>query len=134
MVEDYGANRLTPKNVRDIAVAYREKFLDLKRTWKFGPFDEEIFPKDDHRQMIEEIIQHLKKKVTALIRNFLKRLNLTLTLSLVETEGDVRVMTSCPACKLQVNLFHCVVYDGTRPAGQRLGLRCYKCGAERWIS
>lgn len=128
MVKDFGVDKLTARNIRDIARVYREKFLRIKRIRKFGPFSEELETIDEQRQALDEKIQRLKKKAHAVIKEFLKRLNLDLALTLSETEDDVRILTNCPTCSQQVNLLHCVVFEN-----EKLGLRCYKCGAERWM-
>ena len=140
MSSEYGTNHLVIINFKQILSQYVEYVEQLRRWIKFPNIPDDIYSTMSYTELenyiVEETawrtekIQHIKSKARAIIKEFMIRANLNVTLTVSETNGVIDIRGECPACHVEISFLEALTYESEN---NRLGTVCPNCNAKRWI-
>ncbi len=136
----FGVGKIEVKRIFNLVKAHRKKiYLLCGRINSGTAFPEQLLEMsdEDYEQLIitetanmNAKIDRLTLKIEAVCEEALKRINLTIDLTVqVNRFGRIKIMGDCPVCSDSVDIIECLVEEDVRR-----GLRCTSCGAERMIS
>lgn len=137
MVEKFGIPKLAARRIFELIKEYRSKIHSLEsykhHDWPVPPnltYEQEEEFIDEQVAGIQIKIDRLKQKIEVTAENALERIGITSDVTVTQNRyGRIRIMAECPACHQDVDLCETIAHEGGR-----LGLRCTRCGATKWVN
>ena len=139
----YGVEHLPLKEIKNILIGYVQSILELRLTIKHPArhitpdmFDQLSLAEID--QLVQDNLvnatsklSHILDKTLAVVEEFPRRKNITLSFDVTEINGVLDVRGECPACHTDVSILDALQWD---EGNNRLGIICPNCAVEWWIN